>query len=1257
VLAVLAAAVPVGAAIARSAPAGASGATLVVTSLGDAPDADLGDGMCDTGDGTCTLRAALDEAGASTGEVIGFSVSGTIAVESTLRIRSPLTIDGTGRRVTVSGGGSVGVFATAIEVAGGGSATIRALTIADGFDGSTGGAAIFNSAASGGEGLVLDGVTVRDNTAAAGAVFGGAVVNTSRLTIRNSTFSGNDADAGTDGSDVSNVFSGSASITQSTFTGSAGSSAVSSTSGDPATITSSIVSGPGFACSGTFTGSGNVTTDDDAICPGTAGVTPSGLGLAALADNGGPTNTVRLLPGSAAVDAGSAGGCTATDQRGAGRPKGAGCDAGAYELDPATATSLTAAPASVPFGGSVTVETTVAASGEPVVPTGEVELFDGTTSLGKVPLVDGSASTDLTALAAGTHDLEAVYVPDAGLASSRSAVRTVTVQRAVPTVTLTSSGSPTGGGEAVSFQVAVTGGGSVPTGSVTVKDAATAIETVALDAAGRAEVVTSSLSGGPHVIVADYSGDANHAPASSAALAHEVVGGSTTVLRGPAGPTVFGNDAVFEVDVEPVPGGRTPTGLVTLFTGPTPVGFANLDATGSATIPVTVLPPGTSSVQASYAGDGYNGASTSSLVDHVVTSAATKTTLSVSPSSTVFGGAVTVDVAVTAVGSPAVPSGTVAIANGSTVITRLTLEADGTASATLPTQPAGTYALHAEFDGATGLDPSTSTVTGHEIAKASTGVALTASSPTSVAGEQVTLTAAVASTSSAEVPVGAVTFRDGTTELGTVAVDGSGAARLDTRAIAVGSRNLTATFDGSNDFASAPSSPLGHTVAKAGVQVSIVASPARTWFGTAVTIDVVVAAASPGSGLPSGSVTIRDGSAVLGTPALDGSGRAALTVSTIAVGERTLTAGYAGDGSFETATASTTLTVDADTTTVIVQTSAPEQGYGRPVTLTAIVQSAGGLVPTGTVTFTGGSRTLGTAMLDGSGRASVTVADLPVGSTLVVAAYAGDGRFAPGSGQRLQQVTASPTSTSLAVVPTSPTVADVVTLTVTVAAPGATLEPAGSVEFLDNGAVIGTVALDGGGQAAFSRRFDRSSHELQARFVATTAWQASSSGRETITPSRVGASIAMSATPTSVLIGGSVTLTAAVPTVPGVPAPTGVINVTDASGALGSVPLVDGVATLEATAPVTPGPWIVSAWYSGDLNYEPVAPTATFVEVAASPTILAVVTTPNPGFALSGDVTVRAHVAAGAGSPPVAGKVRFASDSPVLTSETATVDA
>ncbi|MFD5794130.1 choice-of-anchor Q domain-containing protein [Streptomyces diastatochromogenes] len=54
--------------------------------------------------------------------------------------------------------------------------------------------------------------------------------------------------------------------------------------------------------------------------------------LAPLGENGGPTDTVALLPGSPALDGGAD--CPSTDQRGVLRPQGPACDIGAFEYRP-----------------------------------------------------------------------------------------------------------------------------------------------------------------------------------------------------------------------------------------------------------------------------------------------------------------------------------------------------------------------------------------------------------------------------------------------------------------------------------------------------------------------------------------------------------------------------------------------------------------------------------------------------------------------------------------------------------------------------------------------------------------------------------------------------------------------------------------------------------------------------------------------------------------------------------------------------------
>lgn len=89
----------------------------------------------------------------------------------------------------------------------------------------------------------------------------------------------------------------------------------------------------GGDCVGVLTDNG-YNLADDSTCGFTSAnhdVVTSTPGIGSLSANGGPTQTVPLLPGSPAIDAGNTSGCPATDQRGNARPDGQGCDIGAFE--------------------------------------------------------------------------------------------------------------------------------------------------------------------------------------------------------------------------------------------------------------------------------------------------------------------------------------------------------------------------------------------------------------------------------------------------------------------------------------------------------------------------------------------------------------------------------------------------------------------------------------------------------------------------------------------------------------------------------------------------------------------------------------------------------------------------------------------------------------------------------------------------------------------------------------------------------------
>jgi hypothetical protein len=88
-------------------------------------------------------------------------------------------------------------------------------------------------------------------------------------------------------------------------------------------------------CSGSVDSLGyNLTDDTSCGFTATGDLVVADAMLGPLQDNGGPTETHDLLPGSLAIDAGGSCPPPTTDQRGVVRPQGVACDIGAVEFVP-----------------------------------------------------------------------------------------------------------------------------------------------------------------------------------------------------------------------------------------------------------------------------------------------------------------------------------------------------------------------------------------------------------------------------------------------------------------------------------------------------------------------------------------------------------------------------------------------------------------------------------------------------------------------------------------------------------------------------------------------------------------------------------------------------------------------------------------------------------------------------------------------------------------------------------------------------------
>jgi hypothetical protein len=190
--------------------------------------------------------------------------------------------------------------------------------------------------------LSVNNSTISGNSAQSIYSSGGGILNNGTALINNSTFSGNSA--GVIGGGIESPSGSALTISNSTLSGNiAGAGGAISSYLSPVVLQNTIVANnTGGNCNGTMTSYGyNLSSDNTCNFNGTGDLNNTDPKLGKLGNYGGPTQTIPLLSGSPAIDAGNPNGCTdgkghllKTDQRGMPRPDkedAGGCDMGAYE--------------------------------------------------------------------------------------------------------------------------------------------------------------------------------------------------------------------------------------------------------------------------------------------------------------------------------------------------------------------------------------------------------------------------------------------------------------------------------------------------------------------------------------------------------------------------------------------------------------------------------------------------------------------------------------------------------------------------------------------------------------------------------------------------------------------------------------------------------------------------------------------------------------------------------------------------------------
>ncbi|WP_011175488.1 Ig-like domain repeat protein [Candidatus Protochlamydia amoebophila] len=928
-----------------------------------------------------------------------------------------------------------------------------------------------------------------------------------------------------------------------------------------------------------------------------------------------------------------------------------------------TLTTLSVIPnlSSTPYGQTLTFVATV--DGLDGLPTGSVIFSDQSGELATIELDEsGEAVFTTDSLPTGTHDFTAIYDPSCCSVknpcySPSSATLSHTITAVDLDTILTASPSPSIYGNTIALTATVdsftTGS---PTGTVTFYNGSTLIGTAPI-IQGTARIDANNVQAGVAIFNARYNGDINFI-AKNFPSRQQIVNKApvNVALTSFTNPSLYGQLVTFNASVSSAGLISVPTGTITFLSGTTNLGQATLN-NGVATFSTSILNVGSNSITALYSGSSNFLTATSSALTQVVNKSATTTTVDFSPfNASTFNSSVTVNVTVASV-SPGggIPTGAVTGYYGSVSLGTATLN-NGIASFSTTILPTGTptvtviYAGDAKFTESQGL--ATHTVT----AAMTTMATLTSSNNPSVFGQSLTLSGKVNST--AGIPTGQVTFYDGTTELGVATLDSTGRAAITRTNLNVGSHSITLKYLGSGNFAASTSAALNQVVNKTPTTTVVSSSQSISIYGEPIDFIATVGPINPGSGIPTGTVTFKNGSTILGTVSLNGGGIASFATPMLSANNTpySITAVYNGDANFNSSISSILEQTILQVSTRTTATSSPNPStIGNLVTINVTVEpiNTDVFTPTGIVTATYGSTVIGTGTLDSTGKITFLTTTLPAGTLPIVIKYAGDSNHAQSSMTLSQTVLQASTVTSLTSSLNSSHVGETITLTATLTSPFGT--PTGNVAFFDGSSLIGVQALNGAGVAIFSTSsLTLGTHQIKALYQGDANFTASTSPVLSQNIIAATTSIALSSSMIPSVFGQTITLTADVTILAGSGVVSGTVTFNEGSVVLGTSGVSNGIALITISN-LSVGAHTLKATYNGNSSFgNSTSPNLNqIVEPGTTKTFLSSSSNPSQ----FGDViTLTANVSTTGGNGTLTGTVTFKNGSSVLGTGTISND-
>jgi len=504
---------------------------------------------------------------------------------------------------------------------------------------------------------------------------------------------------------------------------------------------------------------------------------------------------------------------------------------------------------------------------------------------------NGSATIDTPGMAPGQSALLATYAGQGEFTPAVSVEVLIYVLGYPVNIKLTSAPNPSVVNMAVTFTANVTTAIGPPPGDLAFIDETdnqTTLANVPIPKNGVTTFTTSSLALGSHDIRAYYAGSGEFDPGSAdVTQVVLLIYPDTETLKSSQNPIKRGQPVTFTATVTSPDG--APTGNVTFSDDGEVFGAAPLN-NGVAAISTSGLAIGKQLITATYAGNPDYATATASLTETVEGLPSSTTLVSITPAKPYALEATTFTARVSGTGGK--PTGAVIFMRDGLLMGAGQLLADGSAKLVYSFLDAGNVTVTATYLGDSYFDASTSAGVPLTVLINDSATSLTVAPNPDLAFKTATLTATVTSKSGAMIgfnPNGLVNFLDGTTPLGSSALNGGGVATLQVNSLQDGTHKISAVYPGTPAFEPSKSSSQLIVVTPDPTTTTVTANIDPQEVGLPVTFTAKVAAV----GVPVGAVTFKDGGSLLATRTLDSTGAATFTTSALAVGTHAITASFA----------------------------------------------------------------------------------------------------------------------------------------------------------------------------------------------------------------------------------------------------------------------------------------------------------------------------------------------------------------------------